>query len=233
MIIATEVSTAYNFGKLIGFSGMQDLEKKFIWNADWELQFTSQYYEVCEHCKSMDGREFTVRELLVIGTQLDVGAGGFGKSGRRTDFKNPSLPMIPSHPHCNCYWTLEQDDRRFESEDIYEDIPIEEINNIDPQRQIIPSTKGNLAMQLAGAGLVVGGAFLLSRSNMWNTFAAALANRNPLPFKQIGDVMDDTLQYVADEFSDDIGVAVSNTVRDIANSPAQLPITKVRAVSLV
>jgi hypothetical protein len=102
-IIATEVSTAYNFGKLLGFSGPEDLEKRLTWRADWELQSNRSDYEVCKYCSLMDGTSYTVRELLVIGTQLDIGAGGFGKdwpAGGRTGFKNPSLPMIPGHPNC-------------------------------------------------------------------------------------------------------------------------------------
>lgn len=222
MILATEVSTAYNFGKLIGFSSLEDLNKRFRWNADWELETRNSNgdYEVCDACAAMDGNTYTVRDLLVIGTQLDVGAGGFGKNRNRTDFKNPSLPQIPFHPHCNCYWTLEDDNMRLDSEQIYEDIPIDSVRQLDPEGKIVPKAKGNLLASLAGVGLLVGSGYLLSRSNYWNAFASSVMGRYTFPTKTFTDTVLDTVDYVTETYTPDIAKAVTDTVMDAAGSAA-------------
>jgi hypothetical protein len=223
MFLATEVSTAYNFGKLIGFSSLEDLNKRFRWNADWELQTRNSNgdYEVCDACAAMDGNTYTVRDLLVIGTQLDVGAGGFGKNrSNRTDFKNPSLPQIPFHPMCNCYWTLEDDNMRLDSEQIYEDIPIDSVRQLDPEGKLVPKAKGNLVASLAGVGLLVGSAYLLSRSNYWNAFASSVMGKYTFPTKTFTNTVLDTVDYVTDTYTPDIAKAVTDTVMDAAGSAA-------------
>ena len=221
MFLATEVSTAYNFGKLIGFSSLEDLNKRFRWNADWELEVRNSNgdYEVCEACALMDGNTYTVRDLLVIGTQLDVGAGGFGRTRtNRTDFKNPSLPQIPFHPHCACFWSLDDDNMRLDSEQIYEDIPINSVRQLDPEGKIVPKAKGNLAASLAGVGLLVGSAYLLSRSNYWNAFASSVMGRYTFPTKPFTDTVVDTANYVSETYAPDIATAVKNTIMDAAES---------------
>lgn len=220
-IIATETSTAYNFGKLIGFSSLEDINKKFKWNNDWELETRDPEgkYQVCDYCFSMGGKTFTVAELLVIGTQLDRGLGGFGRSGRNTDFKNPSLPMIPGHPNCACYWTLEDDDMKLTSEQIYDDVPIESVRELDPEGKFLPKAQNTLAQSLLGAGMIVGGAYLLSRTNYWNTFVNnTILKRYTFPIKDITEVVGDTLEYISDNFDDDITQSFVNTVKDATDS---------------
>jgi hypothetical protein len=216
-IIATEVSTAYNFGKLLGFSGPEDLEKRLTWRADWELQSNRSNYEVCKYCSLMNGTSYTVRELLVIGTQLDIGAGGFGKdwpAGGRTAFKNPSLPMIPGHPNCSCFWEIAGLEERLTSEELYEDVPIESVKQLDPNALTVPSKAGTLAMQVAGAGLLVGGAFLLARSNLWNTAFSSMFNKNTYTFPLVpfDDVLENVVKYSDDVFDDSVTQAVTDTV---------------------
>lgn len=98
MILRTELGLAYNFGKLLGFTSPTDLNRKFRWNADWELEGKADY-EVCKACERMDGRIFTVQDLLTVGTRLDRGILNY-QGQTRTDFKNPTMPMIPFHPNC-------------------------------------------------------------------------------------------------------------------------------------
>lgn len=230
-IVATETSVAYNFGKLIGFSGPEDLEKEFTWNADWEIQFRdpSGNYQVCEYCRLMDGRKFTVRQLLTIGLQADRGAGGFkGTSRTKTSFKNPAMPMIPGHPNCSCYFSLSYDDRKFDSELLYEDISPEYLEYIDSldigARSTVQAPTGSrirndLLMQLLGTGLVVGGAFLLARNNAFQSFASALFNK-PLivQYKPAEKLVSDVLEYGSGVFDDDVMGVLQDTVVDAVQS---------------
>jgi hypothetical protein len=218
-IIATEVSTAYNFGKLIGFSGPEDLDKRLTWRADWELEMVGTDYEVCKYCSLMNGTSYTVRELLIIGTQLDVGAGGFGAgwpAGARTAFKNPSLPMIPGHPNCNCFWEIEGLEEKLTSKELYEDVPIESVKQLDPEALVVRNQVGSLAMQVAGAGLIVGGAFLLARSNLWNTAFSSMFNKNTYTFPLVpfDEVVENVVQYSDGVFTKDVTQAVADTVLD-------------------
>lgn len=97
-IVRTELSIAYNFGKLSGFASSGDSQRLFRWRADWELEGKKDY-EVCQYCSSMDGRIYTAEQLMRAGTQLDRGVLRYeGKT--RTSWKNPNLPSIPGHVNC-------------------------------------------------------------------------------------------------------------------------------------
>jgi hypothetical protein len=210
-ILRTELAIAYNFGKLAGFTSPADETRKVRWNADWELEHSRDRqtkkvvpidgYEVCKACALMDGKVFTVKELLILGVNLDRGILGYESgSGNSTDFKNPAHPMIPFHPNCSCYWTIEPLDTEEEvQEEISEITPIQTQPNwlrrqryldaVAKQQQYIQDVNypGSLAQvqaqrqsqenvlpTLLGTGLLVGGAFLMSRSNAWRTFFRTL-----------------------------------------------------------
>jgi hypothetical protein len=213
MFIATETSTAYNFGKLLGFSGLEDSNKKFTWNADWELETRNSTgdYEVCKACAEMDGSTYVLSELLVTGTQLDEGAGGYGKNGNKTDFKNPSLPQIPFHPHCNCYWTYEPDLSNVELEADEETAPVDTID--EQELQSPPGSAGSVLATAAGVGLLVGGAFLLSRSNYWGAFIRNTSLKNyGTTGGALSKIVLDTSEYIVDEFDDDVSNSVLQTL---------------------
>jgi hypothetical protein len=210
MFIATETSTAYNFGKLIGFSSIEDSNKKFTWNADWELMTrnSSGDYEVCQACSDMDGNTYPLSELIENGVNLDVGPGGYGSNrDNRTDFKNPSIPQIPFHPHCNCYWTFEPDLKQLELEEQGEEAPIDSQQAEQPVDSPTAGS-GNTLATVAGAGLLVGGAFLLSRSNYWQTFLRATSRPYRTTGGALSTIVMDTGSYITREFDDDIATSV-------------------------
>jgi len=100
-ILRTETSIAYNMGKLIGYSSEEDINKKFRWVADWELQDTKEGYVVCDACRYMHNEVFTAKTLLAAAMRADTGIINYkGTRRSKTDFKNPSIPVIPFHPNC-------------------------------------------------------------------------------------------------------------------------------------
>lgn len=163
-ILRTELSIAYNFGKLAGFTSPEDLTKRFRWNADWELESRKDDYQVCVPCQDMDGSIWTVAQLLAVGTRLDRGILKYVGNRGQTDFKNPTLPMIPYHPHCNCYWTFE--DNGYQPDEGV----IDALEPMQPTSSVDRLTANTLLGGAAVTGLLVGGTFLLSRSNAWRTF---------------------------------------------------------------
>ena len=190
MIVRTELSIAYNFGKLSGFSSAQDNGRKFRWNADWELENRTTDYVVCKACEGMNGRIYTIRDLLLVGTVLDNGILRYeGKS--RTDFKNPSRPMIPFHPFCSCFWSLEPEDIEEETKEISTDV------NIPKTSPTLIDTQLNTLNITIGTGLIVGGAFLLARSNAWKAFGTAAKNI-PSIDTSIVDQVTNVSKYVTD-----------------------------------
>lgn len=98
-IIRTELSLGYNFGKLSGFLAPEDLTKQFKWNADFELERRIPDYRVCTWCEDMNGRVYTVQELLE-NTGLDPGGVMTYTGTNKSEWKNSSLPQIPFHPNC-------------------------------------------------------------------------------------------------------------------------------------
>lgn len=150
-IVRTELVLAYNFGKLSGFSSEEDLDRQMQWNADWELQNKIPGYEVCNACKNMHGRVYTVRYLLEIGSLTDIGILDYN-SRNKTDFKNPSLPVIPFHPSCSCSWQILPKSKEVKAP-------------IDVTKAVIDA-----GINIAAAGLIVTGGFLLARSKAFKSF---------------------------------------------------------------
>lgn len=225
VIMRTELGLAYNFGKLLGFTSPNDLNRRFRWNADWELEGKKDY-EVCKACSAMDGRVYSVRDLLNVGTRLDRGVLNY-RGQTRTDFKNPALPMIPFHPNCSCYWTLEPEDT-WEEENAERFVD----TTIPPPAPPIPGTRADVAPLendtipiTVGTGLLVGGLFLLARSNVWRLFyktAIELADDIPkvTPVQQFIDVtkflVDEAPEEVVQRYKD----IITTTIR---TAPEQLP----------
>lgn len=177
-IIRTELALAYNFGKLSGFTSPEDLDREVRWNADWEAEYLDTNYDICDPCSMMDGRVFKIRDLIAVGTKLDRGILNY-KGYRRTDFKNPLLPMIPFHVNCGCYWTVvSKEDTGTAASTTYvttkttSDVlaPIPSL----VQAPVDTSNEGILNATI-GTGLLVGSVFLLSRSNVWKVFAKSLS----------------------------------------------------------
>lgn len=171
-IAMTELSLAYNFGKLSGFMTPEDMNKRMRWRNDFERSRN----RICDYCSSMNNRTYTVAELVDIGTRLDGGIYAYdGKKGNITDFKNPSLPMIPAHPYCMCSW-----------------IPV--LDDFDKKaakpKSVLEIARENAPI-IVGAGLVLTGAFLLSRSNVWRSFRQASVAGTARKATNFADAADD------------------------------------------
>lgn len=148
-IIRTELGLAYNFGKLAGFASPEDRNKKMVWRADFELQGRVDDYEVCQYCKDMHGRIYTVDQILRVGAVTDRGILSYN-GNNRTSFKNPEFPTIVAHPNCSCMW-----------------IPI---SDEDADREEFERTLKDTIPKVASTALILSGAFLLARSNVWRSF---------------------------------------------------------------
>lgn len=157
-ILRTELNLAYNFGKLSGFTGSEeDLDRKVMWNADWEMQKKIPNYVVCSYCKKMNGKVFTVSKLLQMGVILDRGILNYkGASNTKTSFKNPSIPMIPGHPGCSCFWVVLPKKTKLQAEE-------EDTSGLNKVLSTGLTT-------IAGVGLLVGAGFLVSRSGLFKQF---------------------------------------------------------------
>jgi hypothetical protein len=209
-ILRTELNIAYNFGKLAGYSSREDLGRKFRVNADWELQGSVPGYEVCKFCSAVDGTIMTVRELLFLGIQADRGVLTYlGSNRTRTSFKNPSLLVIPFHPNCNCFYTVEPETKQ-EREDrlnALQTVPIkagdaysqEELTNLFQELSFddTESTISSGLLATAGVGLVVGAGYLLSRSNVYKEFLKTIVTTIPKEedtLTKVGTTLDDFLR---------------------------------------
>lgn len=225
MILRTELGLAYNFGKLLGFTSPTDLSRKFRWNADWELEGKADY-EVCKACQRMDGRIYTVQDLLTVGTRLDRGVLNY-QGQTRTDFKNPTMPMIPFHPNCSCYWTLMPDD------DPAEDYAERYVDtNIPPPLPPIPGTREDVEKLqdqtipiTVASGLLVGGLFLLARSNVWRLFYRTAVQAvddvvKPTTTQQLIDVS----KFIIDEVPEEVVTRYKDILdTTIRTAPEELP----------
>jgi hypothetical protein len=193
-ILRTETSIAYNMGKLIGYSSEEDINKKFRWQADWELQDTKDGYVVCDACRYMHNEVFTAKTLLAAAMRADTGIINYkGTRRSKTDFKNPSIPVIPFHPNCSCRFV-----RVFEPEE----------DSVGKQQVAVPVNSRGLLRQtqslniadtilpkVIGATLLVGGAFMLSRSNTWKK-AFTIAQQTKLPAITKTEAVIDAVTYV-------------------------------------
>jgi hypothetical protein len=194
-IVRTELVLAYNFGKLAAYNSPQDLDRLLEWNADFELEYLMPGYKVCTACKKMNGKRFTVRHLLEIGSLTDAGILSYnGKNKIR--WKDPNFPVIPYHFNCCCKWinvkentnkhtsTTSNTTTRSERQPINK-LVIGSSNNIktnkDLEKEIDSIKEGNdqidsiekaidTAINLTGLGLIVTGGFLLARSNAFKSF---------------------------------------------------------------
>lgn len=214
MIVRTELSIAYNFGKLSSYSGQQDSNKYFRWKVDWEIGEGSTY-GVCTACRRMDGEVFTVNQLLLTGTRLDRGLLRYeGKT--RTSFKNPTMPVIPFHPNCNCYWELVPiEEYTEEMLAAYADTPT--TTSITP----ITQESSNLGL-IAGASLMVGGAFLLSRSNIWKTFSKVFSSNIDNVTETVSEKVEEVIKtpsvindYIEKEISGDVSEKYIQILEDV------------------
>ncbi|MGL5923800.1 hypothetical protein [Chroococcidiopsis sp.] len=176
-ILRTELNLAYNFGKLSGFSAPADRKRKMRVNADWELEQVSPGYEVCEFCKEMDGKELSVETLLYWGTRLDRSVLKYrGSKNTQTSFKASKTSPPPFHPNCGCYLTLVEEDDEEEEE---EEEASRERQPAEPNKELMENIQ-TAATVAAGAALIVGGLFLLSRSNIFSGFLRS-ANSSAFP----------------------------------------------------
>lgn len=212
-ILRTELSIAYNFGKLSGFTSSNDMIRKFRWNADWELEGKTDY-EVCESCRLMDGRIYTARDLLITGTRLDRGVLRFeGRS--RTSWKNPNLPQIPFHPNCSCYWTLVEKGSEDDIELEEEYPPINQEGLPGTQQEV----NNNLLPNAVGAGLVIGGMFLLARSNAWRIFFETVKDITTTTTTTVSPSVvtsiENVYKYIRDFFPSPVEQEVQRTVANI------------------
>jgi hypothetical protein len=116
-IIKTELSIAYNFGKIAAFGGLSDRYKRFKWNVDREYALISRYKRLasgskradpvpCLDCETQDGLEYYLFEILE--NQRNNGDVLNYKKGNPTVWRNHSKPSIPFHVQCQC-WTASSD----------------------------------------------------------------------------------------------------------------------------
>jgi hypothetical protein len=199
-ILRTETSFAYNVGKLIGYASPEDLQKEFIWRADWELRGKKTGYQICDFCKSMDKRIFTAEQLIAAGMRLDRSIGTYdGTAKTKTSFKNPALPSIPAHVNCQCYFARHITKKDYEAMIAAETAPLPAVEDMDSK--ILPA--------VATTAVVVGSLFLLSRSNVWQKlYKSVLGN----PLKKIG-----LAEQVADGAAYVRSIADNDTTRNLVD----------------
>jgi len=192
-IVRTELVLAYNFGKLAAFNSPEDLDRIVEWNADFELEGLITGYEVCKACKFMNGKRYTVRHLLEIGSITDTGVLNYkGTEETKTVWKNPNFPVIAYHPNCNCRWvsidngtkkvtksgvekgtttraSSNKSELRISRSNKDIDRNIEDIQKANEQSDSIEKAI-DTAINVTGLGLAVTGGFLLARSNAFKSF---------------------------------------------------------------
>ena len=208
-ILRTELSIAYNFGKLVGFSGEEDLTKQFIWRADWELEDTKPGYEICTACLNMDGEIYTIADLLRVGAVLDGGILKYqGKS--RTAFKNPTIPQIPFHPGCNCYWELVPQAEEEEEK-------AKDVNVPAPPKQ----KRSKTSDLIIGSSLVVAGSFLLARSNIWKAFlntAVSSTDQAKTTYNPLEDLIS-VVKYIRLNNKASVGDKLTDLIQTVVTTP--------------
>lgn len=197
-ILLTEISLAYNIGKLSAFVSPYDQDTRFRWEVNWEVQSTKKGYQICPDCLQMNGRIYTARDILSAATRIDTGILNYNGAFRsKTDFKNPSLPGIPFHPSCMCRWVI---------------IPKPPVAAVMVDRtSVSPPADSSIMPAVLGTTLLVGGLFLLSRSNAWKLLLTnadeAIENIPAAIPEKVPDVIPDIIpNYVPDVISDDIPV---------------------------
>lgn len=242
-ILRTELNLAYNFGKLLGYTSPTDKVRRFRWNADWELENLKANYLVCTACAQMDGRIYTVEDLLIVGTRLDRGILKY-QGQTRTSFKNPTMPSIPFHPNCQCYWTLVREDEvdNIEEATTYIDttVPPPTPSPLPGSSEDVSRVSSDTATITAATGLLVGGAFLLARSNAWRLFYKTATEATEQVIKQqvakpVEEVVTDTFikvtKYIRQEVSPETveryEELLENTIKTI---PEKLPSIEVEII---
>lgn len=107
LIAKTEISLGYNIGKLMAFTSPEDMQRRMVWRNDFEKENTSPYYEICDYCSMMNGRTYTVAQLIKVAAVPPEGLLNYGKKGgNKTEFKNELYPVIVAHPGCFCFWEV-------------------------------------------------------------------------------------------------------------------------------
>ena len=172
-IIKTELSIAYNFGKIAAFGGSSDRYKRFKWNVDREYALISRYKRLasgskrtdpvpCEDCELQDGLEYYLFEI--IENQRNSGDVINYKAGNPTVWRNPAKPSIPYHPLCACYYSLVED---VDEEDFD---PKKQPPNRPPQGGLGTPIK----IAIAATAFVAGLALLASNKSLGNATAKAI-----------------------------------------------------------
>lgn len=188
VIVKTELSIAYNFGKIAAFGGKKDRYKRFRWNVDREYALISRYKRIaegskrtdlvpCEFCELQDGLEYYLFEI----TENMRGEGdviNYQKGGETTLWRNDSKPSIPAHPTCNCYFTL--------IEDVDDDDDDFDPKKSPPNRPPRGGVGTPLKIALAATAFVAGLALLASNTSLGNAMAKAIYStfntpRLPIP----------------------------------------------------
>lgn len=165
-IARTELNLAYNFGKLSGFTGSEeDLNRKVMWAADWEMQNKVPGYRVCDFCKNMNGKVYTVSKIIQLGVILDRGILNYkGTSSTKTSFKNPNIPMIPGHPECSCYWVV---------------LPPDSDAKVEADASNLTEVLKTGMLALGTVSILVGAGFLASRSGLFKQFIKSSVSTVP------------------------------------------------------
>ena len=218
-VLRTEISFAYNVGKLIGYASPLDSQKNFQWRADWELQSRRSGYKVCDYCEAMDGRVFTAEQLLAASMRIDGGIATYDGTRRsKTDFKNPSLPSIPGHVNCQCrfvrYITQEEIEREREREEDYE----YERRRLGEEQVATKqqSLSDVILPAVIGTTLLVGAGFLLARSNVWKRFYQQ-AMEAPLTALLPEEKVLDAVGFIDDTFD----TSTSTVVKQLVVAPVE------------
>jgi hypothetical protein len=173
LIVKTELSIAYNFGKVAAFGGKADRYKRFRWNVDREYALISRYKRLsngskrtdpvpCEDCEIQDGLEYYLFEI--IENQRSAGDVINYKKGGATMWRNHNKPSIVFHPNCQCYWSLIED---VDEEDFD---PKKPPLNRPPQGGLGTPIK----IALAATAFVAGLALLASNKSLGNATAKAI-----------------------------------------------------------
>jgi hypothetical protein len=173
VIVKTELSIAYNFGKVAAFGGKADRYKRFRWNVDREYALISRYKRLangskrtdpvpCEDCELQDGLEYYLFEI--IENQRSSGDVINYKAGNPTVWRNSARPIMPLHPMCQCFWSLSED---VDEEDFD---PKKQPPNRPPQGGLGTPIK----IALAATAFVAGLALLASNKSLGNATAKAI-----------------------------------------------------------
>ena len=166
-ILRTELNLAYNFGKIAAYSSEEDRNRRFQWNADWELANMVPGYEVCSFCKDMDGSIYTAEQIIRNGIRTDRSLLNY-KGKNRTNFKDYANPVIPSHPNCSCFYTV---------------LPKTKKELL--QSASIAKDNKETVKAVAATALIVGGFFLLARSNVFSNFFATASSVSNDPVEDV------------------------------------------------